>query len=185
MSDENEMHMDDGAWTSRIEKITTYINKHGKELRKDEDSADSLDIIEMNINRGNKRPNMRKKYWSSILLEGRSLDNWPIKKGKESSLPQNVQTALTDLGAAVQEAYTNFWNDNPIVQQVEVISDRNKEQGGSPYESAEEYAKGKVMAVRQRFTKYYNDERWSGDFTLDDGFNISPPPPAEGDSQDD
>ena len=145
----------------------------------DEDVADSFDIIKMNIKRGSKRPHMRKKYWSSILLEGRNLDNWPIQKGKESSLPQNVQDSLKSIGEAVSEAYTSFWNDNAIIQQITVVSDRNKELGGQPYEDAETFAKGRVLAVRQRFTKYFNDGRWNGDFTVDDGLSISAPPADE------
>lgn len=180
MSKENketkDMSMDDEAWTSRISKIQDYMKEQKTMANEDEDVADSFDIIKMNIKRGSKRPHMRKKYWSSILLEGRNLDNWPIQKGKESSLPQNVQDSLKSIGEAVSEAYTSFWNDNAIIQQITVVSDRNKELGGQPYEDAETFAKGRVLAVRQRFTKYFNDGRWNGDFTAEDGLSISAPP---------
>ena len=66
-----------------------------------------------------------------------------------------------------------------IIQQIAVVSDRNKELGGSPHENAEEFAKGRGLAVRQRFTKYFNDGRWNGDFTVDDGLSISAPPADE------
>ena len=180
MSKENketkDMSMDDEAWTNRISKIQDYMKEQKTMANEDEDVADSFDIIKMNIKRGSKRPHMRKKYWSSILLEGRNLDNWPIQKGKESSLPQNVQDSLKSIGEAVSEAYTSFWNDNQIIQQITVVSDRNKELGGQPYEDAETFAKGRVLAVRQRFTKYFNDGRWNGDFTAEDGLHISAPP---------
>ena len=171
-----DMSMDDEAWTNRISKIQDYMKEQKTMANEDEDVADSFDIIKMNIKRGSKRPHMRKKYWSSILLEGRNLDNWPIQKGKESSLPQNVQDSLKSIGEAVSEAYTSFWNDNQIIQQITVVSDRNKELGGQPYEDAETFAKGRVLAVRQRFTKYFNDGRWNGDFTAEDGLHISAPP---------
>ena len=124
------MSMDDEAWTNRISKIQDYMKEQKTMANEDEDVADSFDIIKMNIKRGSKRPHMRKKYWSSILLEGRNLDNWPIQKGKESSLPQNVQDSLKAIGSAVSEAYTAFWNDHQIIQQITVVSDRNKELGG-------------------------------------------------------
>lgn len=183
MSKENketkDMSMDDEAWTNRISKIQDYMKENKQMANEDEDVADSFDIIKMNIKRGSKRPHMRKKYWSSILLEGRNLDNWPIQKGKESSLPQNVQDSLKAIGSAVSDAYTAFWNDHQIIQQITVVSDRNKELGGQPYEDAETFAKGRVLAVRQRFTKYFNDGRWNGDFSAEDGLSISAPPADE------
>ena len=183
MSKENketkDMSMDDEAWTNRISKIQDYMKEQKQMANEDEDVADSFDIIKMNIKRGSKRPHMRKKYWSSILLEGRNLPNWPIQKGKESSLPQNVQDSLKAIGSAVSEAYTAFWNDNEIIQQITVVSDRNKTLGGQPYEDAETFAKGRVLAVRQRFTKYFTDGRWNGDFNAEEGLTISAPPADE------
>tara|TARA_R110002167_G_scaffold235136_1_gene440383 strand:+ start:2321 stop:2989 length:669 start_codon:yes stop_codon:yes gene_type:complete len=182
MSDntEKDMSMSDNDWDSRIGKVQTWIKEHRPLIKADEDVSDSVDIIKMNIKRGGKRSAMRKKYWSSILLEGRNLEDWPIQKGKESTLPMNVQASLKEMGNAVAEAYTGFWNDNEIIQQISVVSDRNKELGGSSYEDAETFAKGRVLAVRQRFTKYFNDGRWTGDFDATAGFNISPPPAEEG-----
>ena len=177
---EQDMSMDNDAWESRISKVQDWMKEQKDLIKSDEDVADSVDIIKMNIKRGGKRANMRKKYWSSILLEGRNLANWPIQKGKESSLPQNVQDSLKAIGASVSEVYTSFWNDNEIIQQITVVSDRNKEHGGQPYENAETFAKGRVLAVRQRFTKYFNDGRWDGNFTAEDGLHISPPPTEEG-----
>ena len=177
---EQDMSMDNDAWESRISKVQDWMKEQKDLIKSDEDVADSVDIIKMNIKRGGKRANMRKKYWSSILLEGRNLANWPIQKGKESSLPQNVQDSLKAIGASVSEVYTSFWNDNEIIQQITVVSDRNKEHGGQPYENAETFAKGRVLAVRQRFTKYFNDGRWDGNLTAEDGLNISPPPAEEG-----
>ena len=176
---EQDMSMDDEAWNNRISKIQDWMKEQKDLIKSDEDVADSVDIIKMNIKRGGKRSQMRKKYWSSILLEGRNLDNWPIQKGKESSLPQNVQDSLKAIGASVSEVYTSFWNDNEIIQQITVVSDRNKEHGGQPYEDAETFAKGRVLAVRQRFTKYFNDGRWDGNFSAEEGMSISPPPQEE------
>ena len=90
-----------------------------------------------------------------------------------------MQDSLNSIFESVSEAYTSFWNDNAIIQQITVVSDRNKELGGQPYEDAETFAKGRVLAVRQRFTKYFNDGRWNGDFTVDDGLSISAPPADE------
>lgn len=186
MSDKEDMSMTDEQWDSRIGKVQLWIKEHRPLIKENEDVADSVDIIKMNIKRGVKRPQMRKKYWSSILLEGRSLHDydWPIRKGKESNLPQHVQTSLTELGNLVSAAYTDFWNSNELIQQITVVSDRNKELGGSTFDDAETYAKGKVLAARQRFTKYFTGGRWDGNLNLEDGFNISPPENEDDDSGD-
>ena len=177
---ENDMYMDDTTWDNRIAKILKWIKDHAELRKSDEDVADSVDIMRMNIKRGNKRSANRKKYWSSILLEGRHLPDWPIQKGKESNLPQHVQDSLKLMGAEVTEVYTTFWNDNPLIQQIAVVSDRNKDEGGSPYADAGTFAKGRVLATRQRFTKYFTGGRWDGNFDLESGFDISPPPVEEG-----
>jgi len=182
MSDEKDMKMSDDDWNNRITKVQTWMKEHKDLIKSDEEISDSVSILKMNIKRGDKRSEMRKKYWNSILLEGRNLPEWPIQKGKESSLPQHVQQSLKDISAAVVEAYTEFWNENEIIQQVAVISDRNKEVGGSPHENADEFAKGRGLAVRQRFTKYFNDERWDGQFDLEAGFSIEPPESDEEES---
>ena len=179
MSETKDMKMNDDDWNNRIQKVQKWIKEHKDLIKSDEEISDSVDILKMNIKRGNKRDDNRKKYWNSILLEGRNLPEWPIQKGKESSLPQHTQQSLKDISAAVIEAYTEFWNEHEIIQQVAVISDRNKESGGSPHENANEFAKGRGLAVRQRFTKYFNDDRWDGHFDLEAGFSIEPPESEE------
>ena len=183
MSEENEMMMDDDNWNSRVEKIQAFIKEHQKELKTDEDYAESLDIIKTQIKRGARRAEMRKKYWNAILLEGRTLPHWPIKKGKESSLPQNIQDALSAVSEELTQVYTDFWNNNPIVQVVETVSDRNKTLGGQPHPSAESYVKSKNLAVKQLLTKHFQNDRWTGTFSLDEddegnivGLDIAPPP---------
>ena len=197
MVEGNDMSMDDANWDSRTEKIQAFIKQYGKELRTDEDQAESLQIINTQMKRGGRRMEQRKKYWNAILLEGRNLPHWPIKKGKESTLPQNVQDALGEITGFVGTAYAQFWNDNPIVQMVETVSDRNKDLGGSPHPDADHFIKSKMLAVRQRLTKHYNNDRWNGEYSLDSvedddgndvliGLGITAPPqePAttEGDS---
>ena len=181
MSENNEkdMSMNDETWDNRISRITDWMKEQKDLIKSDEDVKDSVDILKMNIKRGAKRAHMRKKYWSSILLEGRNLPEWPIQKGKESTLPQNVQDSLKAIGAEIEEVYVAFWNDNAIVQNIAVVSDRNKSLGGQSHPDAETYAKGRVLAVRQRMTKYFNDGRWDGNYNAEDGIEIGLPPQDE------
>tara|TARA_R110000751_G_scaffold232398_1_gene333482 strand:- start:129 stop:758 length:630 start_codon:yes stop_codon:yes gene_type:complete len=197
MSDkkEKDLSMTDEKWDKRIGRIENFLNDKGNKafLKSTPDIEDAVDLIRMNIKRGNRTSDKRKNLWNQILIEGRewTMENhdsltmdWPVSIGKESNLPQNVQISIKGLASLVEETYTTFWNENPIVQQITVVSDRNKELGGSPHENAEDYAHGKGLAVKQRFTKYFNDGRWNGELNVEEGFNISPPPAIEGEDAD-
>ena len=120
----------------------------------------------MNIRRGNRNAEKRKNLWNQILIEGRDWTvektdgklamDWPVSIGKESNLPAHAQASLKEIKKLVAEAYAEFWNSNPIIQMTSVISDRNKEVGGSPFENGLDFGDGRGVAVNQRFTKYFN-----------------------------
>tara|TARA_R110002167_G_scaffold363802_1_gene584714 strand:+ start:574 stop:1206 length:633 start_codon:yes stop_codon:yes gene_type:complete len=183
---EKDLSMDNETWEKRTGRITDWLDLEENQafLTSNEDIEDAVDLIRMNIKRGNRTADKRKNLWNQILIEGRDWTteqqelltvNWPVAVGKESSLPPHVQESIKAISDMVESAYADFWNNNPIVQQITVISDRNKELGGSPFETSADYADGKGLAIKQRFTKYFNDKRWDGAVDLEAGFNISPP----------
>ena len=185
-NEKKDLSMDNETWNKRIGRITDWLDNEANEafLSSSEDIEDAVDLIRMNIKRGNRTADKRKNLWNQILIQGRDWTiekqelltvNWPVAVGKESSLPPHVQESIRTISAMVETAYADFWNNNPIVQQITVISDRNKELGGSPFETSVDYADGKGLAVKQRFTKYFNDNRWDGSVDLEAGFNIKPP----------
>jgi len=185
-NEKKDLSMDNETWDKRIGRITDWLDNEANEafLSSNEDIEDAVDLIRMNIKRGNRTADKRKNLWNQILIEGRDWTiekqelltvNWPVAVGKESSLPPHVQESIRTISTMVETAYADFWNNNPIVQQITVISDRNKELGGSPFESSADYADGKGLAIKQRFTKYFNDGRWDGAVDLEAGFNINPP----------
>tara|TARA_R110002012_G_scaffold115540_3_gene262469 strand:- start:2870 stop:3499 length:630 start_codon:yes stop_codon:yes gene_type:complete len=184
---EKDLSMTDEAWNKRTGRITGFLeSKENSEfLNSTPDIIDAVELINMNIKRGNRTSEKRKNLWNQILIEGRDWTmekqpllkmDWPVSIGKESNLPPAVQASLKQIEQATIDAYVSFWNDNPIIQQTAIISDRNKELGGSPYENGLEMAKARGFANKQRFTKFFNDNRWNGEFDLDAGFGITPPP---------
>ena len=183
MSNEKDMSMNDNTWGANIAKVQAFLKEYKTVLAGNEEAQESVNIIKSQIKRGAKHPNRRKKFWHAIRVEGGDLEdlfeegevNWPVQKGKQSSLPANVQASLALISVEAHTAYVNFWNDNAIVQSTSIVSDRNKELGGSSYNNAEDYADARVLAIKQRFTKHYtNNQRWNGEFNVE-GFNISPP----------
>ena len=182
--EKKDLSMTDEKWNKRIGNIVEWLDDplNKKFLSSTEDIEDAVDLIRMNIKRGNRTADKRKNLWNQILIEGRDFTvengagvDWPVAVGKESNLPQHVQTSLKSLDSQVQEIYTAFWNDNPIIQQIVVVSDRNKDLGGSPHADAEAFAAGKGLAVKQRFTKYFNENRWNGELNVEEGFNVKAP----------
>jgi|TARA_R100000479_G_scaffold173195_1_gene118824 hypothetical protein len=198
---EKDLSMTDESWNKRTGRITEFLNHEGNQefLNSSDDIMDAVELINMNIRRGNRSADKRKNLWNQILIEGRDWTqekganvemDWPVSIGKESNLPAFVQTSLKQIETHTFNSAVDWWNNNPIIQQTMVISDRNKELGGSPYPDATEFAKARAFANKQRFTKYYNDGRWNGEFNLETGFNVAPPPANEeteesGDSDED
>jgi len=192
MSNEKDMSMNDNTWEANIVKVQAFLKEYKTVLAGNEEAQESVNIIKSQIKRGAKHPNRRKKFWHAIRVEGGDLEDlfeeeqikWPVQKGKQSSLPANVQASLAQISVEAHEAYVNFWNDNAIVQSTSIVSDRNKELGGSSYTNAEDYADARVLAIKQRFTKHYtNEQRWNGEFNVED-FNIAPPTIVEAESDD-
>ena len=161
-------------WTTGTTKIETWIEKNPN-LRDDDEIGESIDIIELYIRRGARNIAKRLKFWNQILGEGRDFPkelNWPIKQGKESTLPVHVRESVNLLG---MDAYAEAMNDVnnstgehsglTLLDRV-FISARNKTLGGLQYSSqdngAELYAKSKQTSTQQRFTKLFNDGVWNG-----------------------
>jgi len=192
-NEKKDMSMDDNTWGSNVLKVQTFLKEYKTILAGNEEAQESVGIIKSQIKRGAKHPNRRKKFWHAIRVEGGDLEElfeegevvWPIKKGKQSSLPAEVQASLTQISSAAHNAYVEFWNNNPIVQATSIVSDRNKELGGSTYLTAEAYADARVLAIKQRFTKHFTNNRWNGEYNVD-GMTITPPTPTttEGESTD-
>ena len=187
---EKDLSMTDEAWNKRIGRIEEFLNLEGNQefLNSTDDIIDAVELIKMNIRRGNRNAEKRKNLWNQILIEGREWTmekqellamDWPVSIGKESNLPAHAQASLKQIKKLVAEAYAEFWNTNPIIQMTSVISDRNKEIGGAPFENGIDFGDGRGVAVNQRFTKYFNEGRWNGEFSLEDGMQIAPPPAEE------
>lgn len=198
--EKKDLSMTDESWNNRIERVNAFMNHEGNAgfFESSDEIQDGVELINMNIRRGNRNASKRKTYWKQILDEGREwkTDNypdlletsWPVMQGKESNLPAHVQASTGQIYELTFDAAVNYWNNHPIIQVVSIRSGRNKEEGGQPYADAEEYAKGKAFAMKQRFVKLFNDGRWDGNFSLD-GMTIALPPAkeeenAEGDADD-
>lgn len=181
-----DLSMEDEAWNSRVEDVETFLTHEGNQafLSSDEMIEDGVELIRMNIRRGNRNASKRKTFWKQILDEGREWKkehgadveyDWPTSQGKPSNLPPHVQQSTTEIYNMTYEAAVEYWNNNQIVQITAIRSGRNKEEGGQPYPDGVEFGKTRAFAMKQRFVKLFNDGRWDGNFSLDDGMTIALP----------
>ena len=187
---EKDLSMTDEAWNKRTGRITAFLEHEGNQdfLKSSEDIQDAVDLINMNIRRGNRKADTRKNLWNQILIEGREWTvekgaavamDWPVGIGAESKLPAHVQESLKTMIGDYEAACVAFWESNPIVQTLAIYSDRNKERGGQPLPDAETFGKNRALAMKQRYTKFFNEGRWDGNYSSEDGLTISLPPVEE------
>ena len=119
---EKDLSMTDEAWNKRIGRIEEFLNLEGNQefLNSSDDIIDAVELINMNIRRGNRNAEKRKNLWNQILIEGRDWTvektdgmlamDWPVSIGKESNLPAHAQASLKTIKKLVAEAYAEFWN---------------------------------------------------------------------------
>lgn len=188
---EKDLSMTDEAWNKRTGRITAFLEHEGNQkfLKSNEDIQDAVDLINMNIRRGNRKADTRKNLWNQILIEGRNWTqekgadvamDWPVGIGAESKLPAHVQESLKLMIGDYEAACVAFWDSNPIVQTLAIYSDRNKERGGQPLPDSATFGKNRALAMKQRYTKFFNEGRWDGNYSSEDGLTISLPPVEEG-----
>ena len=200
-----DMSMSDKEWqraqdcgdfltTAKVNEIkAAFTEEYGADSEELEDALESIKLIRSQVKRGNKSAKNRVKYYDTIKTEGRMFSKngngfhefgWPVQRGQTSKMEAHVQESLTAMEDAALPVFIALWNDNPIIQVTSLISDRNKTAGGSTYDTAEAFAKAKVLALRQRFVKHAipsedkdgvtHEPRWDGIFNIE-GMTIAPP----------
>ena len=152
--------MDDDAWNKRKSKVMTYLDSN--------DIGEMKPVIEWNIATGDADAENRKRYWTSITTLFGMLDNSPITRGRETTLPTAVNQGILDYCVGVREASINYFNSGDMANCLE----KHGKSGGGLYDSADEYADSVEKSVKGRLTRYYrNNEKevedshtWDGTF---------------------
>tara|TARA_Y100000361_G_C11031246_1_gene274911 strand:+ start:169 stop:705 length:537 start_codon:yes stop_codon:yes gene_type:complete len=154
--------MDDEAWNKRKSKVMTFLESN--------DIGEMEQVITWNINTGDVDADNRKRYWTSITTLFGMLDNSPITRGRESTLPDDINQIVLNLKAEARQAYIDLYNSGNMSSLIE----KHGKSGGGLYEDAETMADKESKTVQNRLTRYYrnhvagktDEHTWDG--SLDD-----------------
>jgi len=139
--------MDDEKWTARVNLITNHIANN--------DVGSMKAVLEWNLETGTSDVANRKRYWSNITNLFATVDNSPIRLGKQSTLPQAVQDSLASLKAIYAEGHSALFATHPLFGEVE----SKRGAYSTPYGDSESYVSAMVDLFADRMTTYYTNYR--------------------------
>ena len=161
-------------WTKNTNAVLAWLER--------EERGDNGKAIELSIMLGNGAENddMRSTYWTAIRSIGSVYDDFPVaRRGRESSLPDDVEQNALSVKNAVQNAFATIGSADLILQ---VILPHGRTGGAFADIDAlaANYAEKAYKALLTGYKAYdalvkgYKEGRWDG--SLDgDMPNMTPP----------
>jgi len=162
MTDDKKKIETDEEWTKKTADLRQWIEDNNS----DEQYEDVIDVLEMNLKRGDKRPERRVKAWQSMLLEMRGIEGSPIGgKGAQSNLPQPVQATLKTIREAlIEERQKSFGEMTKKIMYYRRSKGKGDDKITTRYfyksalDEATSFANGRIAGLK---TMYSNNE-WDG-----------------------
>ena len=155
--------MTDEAWNKRAVKVRTYLENN--------ELGDMEAVIRWNLNQGDTDVDNRKRFWTSITTLFGMLPDSPITRGRESSLPEEVQQNINSIAVQYAEAFSAPFATDPLFG--EIVRKHGKSDYAA-YEDASDYGETLKTQMRNALSSYYrnavkgqNGPQWDG--TITDG----------------
>tara|TARA_B100000700_G_C14590184_1_gene644240 strand:+ start:44 stop:601 length:558 start_codon:yes stop_codon:yes gene_type:complete len=159
---ENDGMISDEKWTNNTGPCTEFNVNHAKD--KNEDVQEVIELAELQIKRGSRKPELRKDMWIALrktydgLPEG--YEN-PMPHGRTSAKYLSIQeglTAVKNIAEAAQAAVLTVPNANFLMFE---RTGKGDEQLRFALSNEEQIAKAGTSAV-QRFKNLYDADIWDG-----------------------
>ncbi len=171
--------MDDDAWNKRKSKVLTFLESN--------DIGEMEQVITWNLNTGDADAENRKRYWTSITTLFGMLDNSPITRGRESTLPDDINQIVLNLKAEARSAYIDLYNSGNMASMIE----KHGKSGGGLYDDAESFADKESKTIQNRLTRYYrnhtngktDEHTWDGSLNDDGSPAVNYIAPAEAEEE--
>ena len=144
--------MKEENWITNTNKVQIWLEK--------EDRGQAGEAISLSMTLGNNcgSDEMRSTYWTAIRSIGGNYDDFPLaRKGREPSIPAEIQVALDNVTSAVETAFAAITDAELITT---VIHPHGRSGGG--YDSIEQLAAEMAKKAGQNLLKGYKDGRWDG-----------------------
>ena len=155
--------MTDEKWNKNKSKVTTYLENN--------DLGDMAAVIQWNLNQGDTDVDNRKRFWTSITTLFGMLPDSPITRGRESSLPEEVQQTINSIAAQYAEAFSAPFATDPLFG--EIVRKHGKSDYAT-YDDSDDYAETLKTQMRNALSSYYRNHsksqsgpNWDG--TITDG----------------
>ena len=139
--------MDDEKWNARVSRIETDLAQN--------DRGSMEAVLRWNLETGTTDVENRKRYWTNISNLYATVDNSPIKFGKQSTLPQVVQDSLATLKAIYAEGHSALFATHPLFGEVE----SKRGAYSTPYGDSESYVSAMVSLFADKMREYYTNHR--------------------------
>jgi len=142
-----------------------------------EDRGDVGQAISLSITLGNATDNddLRSTYWTAIRSIGSPYDDFPAaRRGRESSLPEEVDLHATSVKNAVITAFAGISNPDLITT---VILPHGRT--GGAYEDIMALARSMGKKAYDALVKGYKEGRWDG--TMNGEIPVMTPPAVKAD----
>ena len=139
--------MDDEKWNARVNLIESDLSTN--------DRGSMEAVLRWNLETGTTDVENRKRYWTNVSNLYATVDNSPIKFGKQSTLPQVVQDSLATLKAIYAEGHSALFATHPLFGEVE----SKRGAYSAPYGDSESYVSAMVGLFANQMRDYYTNHR--------------------------
>ena len=139
--------MDDEKWNARVAVIENDLSIN--------DRGSMEAVLRWNLETGTTDVANRKRYWTNVSQLYATVDNSPLKGGKQSTLPQVVQDSLASLKQIYAEGHSALFATHPLFGEVE----SKRGAYSTPYGDSESYVSAMVSLFADRMTEYYKNHR--------------------------
>ena len=161
--------MDENTWNERVTTIEQWMSAN------DISQYPALSAVGGLISAGNASDeNTKENMYAAIRNCFKGVDNSPLRKGRGTGLPADVDAAINATLSALKTDLMTCWDASPAIQHNIMQHGRS---GGGQYGSAEAYADALVKTSRKRLIDGYRaaQEGKEADYhtVISDGVAIS------------
>jgi len=133
-------------WNEKIREVSEFINTEGFD-------TGLRGVIEYQITYGQGSVSNRAKVYGSIKEMIRGLAGSPVRRGRSSGFPAEVNVVIDTVYEEVYKGHYNLWESSKILRAVCL---KHGKSGGGRYLNGKEYAKGKAEKARLLLRDMYS-----------------------------
>ena len=144
--------MEQEKFERNITRISAWMDEN--------DAGAMTSVVEQMLILPHEDDNDRDRIWAGIRSVLGMLPNSPIKRGRGSSLPDEVQAVLDNVANGVKTAARAYFNAGDGT--MSVLLKKHGKSGGGLYADADEYADAQATAIVASLKTRFKENIWDG-----------------------